>query len=92
MKTYLVAYDISNARRLQKVAKLMTHYGVRAQKSVFECALPDPRREEMEKKLKILLDEEEDQVRIYAVPQVVLEGQRVLGREGAALPGEVVVG
>ena len=92
MKTCLVVYDMADPVRLQRVAKLMTHYGVRAQKSVFECALPDPRRVEMEKKLLALLDDTEDQVRIYAVPEAALKEQKGVGREGAMLPGEVVVG
>ncbi len=32
MKTLLVAYDIADPRRLQRMAKLMQKYGLRAQK------------------------------------------------------------
>lgn len=70
----------------------MTHYGVRAQKSFFECSMPDSRLVEMEKKLVAILDEDEDQVRVYNVPGSVLDRQRVLGRKGAMLPSDVLVG
>lgn len=36
MKNWLVIYDITNPRRLQKVAKIMEDYGRRVQNSVFE--------------------------------------------------------
>ena len=91
MKTLLVVYDISEPRRLQRIAKLMMRYGVRAQKSVFECELGEARCREMAQKLADLIDEEADQVRIYAVPSAVLEEQWVIGREAAPLPDETVV-
>ncbi|MDO8942660.1 MAG: CRISPR-associated endonuclease Cas2 [Desulfobacterales bacterium] len=39
---YLVAYDISEPKRLHRVAKLCEDHGVRVQYSLFECPLePD---------------------------------------------------
>ena len=35
----LVAYDVANHRRLYRVAKICKNYGVRIQKSIFECHL-----------------------------------------------------
>lgn len=37
----IVAYDISDEKRLTRVAKVMLDYGVRVQKSIFEIAAPD---------------------------------------------------
>jgi CRISPR-associated protein Cas2 len=92
MTTLLVAYDIAQARRLQRVAKLMERYGVRVQKSVFECRLTEARRKEMTERLVGVLEPGEDQVRIYSVPPEVLAGQRQLGRRGPDLPALTVVG
>ena len=36
MKHWLVIYDICDAKRLRRVAKILESYGVRVQKSVFE--------------------------------------------------------
>lgn len=36
MSHWLVIYDICDEKRLHKVAKIMTSYGIRVQKSVFE--------------------------------------------------------
>ena len=36
---HLIAYDIASDKRLRMVAKLCEDYGVRVEKSVFECHL-----------------------------------------------------
>lgn len=36
MSHWLVIYDVCDKRRLYRVAKLMTNFGIRVQKSVFE--------------------------------------------------------
>lgn len=39
---YLVAYDVSDDASRARLARLLAHYGVRVQYSVFECVLrPD---------------------------------------------------
>ena len=38
---HLIAYDIGHPRRLRRVAKICANYGVRMEKSVFECDLTD---------------------------------------------------
>lgn len=35
----LIAYDISDDRRLRRVAKVLKRYGIRIEKSVFTCDL-----------------------------------------------------
>jgi CRISPR-associated protein Cas2 len=92
MTTLLVVYDIAQARRLQRVAKVMERYGVRVQKSVFECRLTRARQEEMTRRLSGVIEPGEDQVRVYTVPAEVLSGQQQLGRRGPDLPALTVVG
>ena len=36
---HLIAYDVTNDKRLRRVARLCEDYGVRIEKSVFECNL-----------------------------------------------------
>lgn len=38
---YVIAYDICNAVRLRRVAKTCLDYGIRIEKSIFECDLDD---------------------------------------------------
>ena len=37
----LIAYDIKDARRLRKAARICADYGMRIEYSVFECDLED---------------------------------------------------
>ncbi|NEX12783.1 MAG: CRISPR-associated endonuclease Cas2 [Prosthecochloris sp.] len=61
----LISYDIANNKRLPKVAKLMERYGERVQYSVFECLLTQSQLAELQRKLRRLIDEQEDSVRFY---------------------------
>lgn len=59
---YLVCYDISNPRRLRRVAKALEGYGVRLQLSVFECPLDKMRFAELKATLNGEINHEEDQI------------------------------
>lgn len=63
----VVAYDIVDDKKRLRVAKLMKKYGVRVQKSVFECILDDRRYLHMKEELEKIIDWEEDSVRYYAL-------------------------
>jgi len=65
---YLVCYDISDPRRLTRVFKLMKGKGIHLQYSVFHCSFTWPRLLEIKEKLSWIIDEEEDDVRIYPLP------------------------
>jgi CRISPR-associated protein Cas2 len=62
---YLICYDVVNDRRRNKIAHLLEGYGLRVQKSVFECVLNESQYEMVNKKLNRFLKQEEDQVRFY---------------------------
>ncbi len=62
---YLVCYDIVSDRRRNKVAKLLESYGLRVQKSVFECILDEQQYKTLSKYLTRLVNKREDQVRFY---------------------------
>lgn len=59
---YLVSYDISNPRRLRRVAKTCEAFGSRIQFSVFECPLDDKRLQQLRAALDAIIHHEEDQV------------------------------
>jgi CRISPR-associated protein Cas2 len=59
---YLVSYDISNPKRLRRVARALEGFGVRLQYSVFECALDDMRLAMLKAALQPILNHDEDQV------------------------------
>ncbi len=62
---YLVCYDIVNNRRRTKVSNLLQGYGLRVQKSVFECVLSPDQYKTVQKRLHKLIKEQEDQIRFY---------------------------
>jgi len=64
---YLVAYDISNDKRLRRVYKAMRGYGDHLQFSVFRCELADRERAEMAAELSQLIDHDEDQVLVIDI-------------------------
>lgn len=61
----LVAYDITNEKRLRRVARLMEGYGTRVQRSVFECRVDQARLGQLIERLKGVMKRREDRVHIY---------------------------
>ena len=61
----IVAYDIVDDRQRLRLAKVLTNYGQRVQKSVFECQLDDRQYLKMRKEIDKLIDPEQDSVRYY---------------------------
>lgn len=69
----LVTYDVSTETaegraRLRRVAKTCEDYGQRVQKSVFECTVSDTTFIEMKARLLDIIDENEDSIRFYKLP------------------------
>ncbi|MDO8541138.1 MAG: CRISPR-associated endonuclease Cas2 [Opitutaceae bacterium] len=71
----VVAYDVatsderSGARRLRRVAKACTSYGVRVQKSVFEMQLGQKEWVELRARLLAEIDTSQDSLRVYFIDQ-----------------------
>jgi CRISPR-associated protein Cas2 len=66
----LVAYDVSTAeaagrRRLSRVARACKDYGVRVQKSVFECRVGEAEWLKLRERLLTEYRESEDSLRFY---------------------------
>lgn len=66
----LIAYDINTETeagktRLRKVAKECQNYGIRVQNSLFECHLMPADEVLLRTKLKGIINEDTDSVRIY---------------------------
>jgi CRISPR-associated protein Cas2 len=57
---WLVCYDVRDAKRLRKAAKLMEGYGERMQYSVFRCWLTSREMERLRWELTQLLEAEDD--------------------------------
>ena len=66
-RTYIVTYDISDARRWRRVFKTMNGFGEWLQLSVFQCRLSRRRRAELETRLRELIKAGEDHVLLIDV-------------------------
>ena len=64
---YLIAYDVCKPKRLRHVASICESYGVRVQKSVFECDLESGQFEMMWNELTEALDPDEDFLAAYPI-------------------------
>jgi CRISPR-associated protein Cas2 len=89
----LITYDVSTreeragARRLRRVAKACTSYGVRVQKSVFEMQLGQKEWVELKARLLAEIDATQDSLRIYYIDQT---GKDKIEHHGAQIPVNVV--
>jgi CRISPR-associated protein Cas2 len=84
---YLVSYDISNPKRLRKVARALEGFGVRLQYSVFECPLDEMRLAKLKVELQGLVNHDEDQVLFVSLGPSA--GDATLVIEAMGLPYEV---
>lgn len=75
---YLLVYDVTRDRLRTKVAKVAEGYGVRIQKSVFECRLSKGMKEQLWQRLRNLPLDEQDSVALYPLGRV---GGRRLGEK-----------
>lgn len=67
-KAWLVAYDISEPRRLKRVHRLLRKEGVPAQFSAFTVEADDQQIEGLLDKLRTLIDQGADDLRAYHLP------------------------
>jgi len=87
---YLVAYDISNDRRLRQVFKIMNGFGDAIQYSVFVCDLSEVEKWKLKDRLVDVIHHREDRVVFVNLGPSGARGVdsfEYLGRQ-VAVPGE----
>lgn len=87
-QTYLVAYDISDPKRLRKVFQTMRGWGDHLQLSVFRCDLSRTELVQLRSELGALINHEEDQVLFVDVGPAdgrALTSFETLGRPAATI-------
>ena len=63
----VVAYDIANDKRRNRIVKLLEQYGTRINFSVFECMLTRRQKSDLIMEISEMIDEKHDQVVFYAI-------------------------
>ncbi|MGO9529188.1 MAG: CRISPR-associated endonuclease Cas2 [Verrucomicrobiia bacterium] len=75
----VIAYDIACPRRLKRVAEACLDYGVRVEKSVFECWLDDERFDQLWVRLQQEIEPEADLVLAYTLDAAAARKRRATG-------------
>ncbi len=63
----VVAYDVADTKRRNKVIKLIEPYGKRINYSVFECMFTAAQFERLRMKLELTVDGKTDKVAVYPI-------------------------
>lgn len=76
----LITYDITEPKRLNALRRFLKEFGLRTQKSVFECDIDEEAIRRIRSYCKERLDLAKDSVRIYricsrCINRVILSGQ-----------------
>ena len=81
---YIVAYDVSDSKRLRRIFRKMNGFGDALQYSLFACDLSSKERVLMEEALTEIIDLKEDRVIIVDIGPAEGRGEsvvRTLGRQ-----------
>lgn len=76
----LIGYDITSAKRLNKVANLCLDYGVLTQYSFFECQLDAMEFDRLWAQLNDLINPEEDKLVAYSIDAKSARKTRTAGQ------------
>lgn len=92
----IVIYDIATPndeghRRLARVAKVYQRYGIRVQKSVFECRITESGYERFISSLRDVIDEENDAIIVYQIPGGIQATRIKLGRSAVTVDSPWIV-
>lgn len=91
MDSYLVCYDISDPKRLRKVASACEDFGYRRQLSVFLCRLSATELVRLRNRLYDIIDLKADQVLLIPLCGKCVQEMTTLGRPTEAADAKDVV-
>jgi CRISPR-associated protein Cas2 len=91
MDSYIVAYDISDPKRLKKVATACEDFGVRKQYSVFLCRLSATDFVRLRSRLYDLINLQDDQVLFIPICAKCVNQIEAMGRPTEAVDARDVV-
>jgi len=76
----IAAYDIADAKRLSRVAKVMKDYGLRVQKSIFELTIDKHSFLELKSRIEKEIVPEEDGVKYFPVCEKCAGTLEIIGQ------------
>ena len=87
---HIVAYDITSNKRLRRVARICEDFGIRIEKSVFECELGQEDFEEFWSRLDRTIADG-DSVIDYPIPDFYRSRIRTLGASRRSEPSSAII-
>lgn len=91
MESWIVAYDISDPKRLRKVAQTCEDFGYRKQLSIFFCRISATQRVRLRNRLYDVINLDEDQVLFIPLCPRCVNGIEAIGRPTEAADANDVV-
>lgn len=79
---FVIAYDVEENKRRNKVMSALKDYGMRVQYSVFECDLDTRRLDALRERLEALIDRRKDRLHIYPMCDACFFRSESLGVDG----------
>lgn len=76
---YIICYDISDNKRLYRIAKALNFSGYRVQKSFFSCDLSDGEYQSLLSEILSRIDPDKDKVAIYKICEKCVSGGTFIG-------------
>lgn len=77
---YLIAYDITDSKRLNLVFALLKRFGYRKQNSLFEAELTKSQFIRLNKELRKIVDFDKDSILIYPLNKYNLFHRKLIGK------------
>ena len=92
MKQFIVvAYDIADDRRRQKIVKVLVQFGLRCNESVFECILTESKIIKMKQQLLKLTNNKEDSILYYYLCKTCVMKRENIGCRPTQLPETIIL-
>ncbi len=70
---YMICYDIAHPKRLRKTARILEDFGLRVQKSFFQCEISAQGMEKLKTAILKVIDQKKDYLYIYPLCRACTE-------------------
>ena len=88
---YSICYDVKDDARRLKVAKVLKDFGTRVQLSVFEAELDERKLERLKGRVRKVLNDAEDTLRLYPLCASCMSRIEIIGQGIVTQDPEVIV-
>ncbi|MBR6199646.1 MAG: CRISPR-associated endonuclease Cas2 [Spirochaetales bacterium] len=83
---YFIGYDIADSKSLARVANILENFGIRVQKSFFECEMNRAKMNDVCDSILAEMDLKSDKLQIYPICEDCLSKSEIIGRGGIDKP------